>query len=122
MIKRLTRLDVAVDDLEDAASVYRKNFGFRVTRAPDSDTATVSVGGAEIRLVAGALAGQALGSTGAGMCGLWLEAEDLDQVCAALKRAGHPVGAIKTEADRRILAVDPAIANQVPLYIFDRKA
>ncbi len=122
MIKRFARLDIAVEDLEHAASIYRKNFGFTVTRGPGSDTVTVTIGGAEIRLAPGASAAQAPGGTAAGMCGLWLEAEDLDQVCAALKRAGHPVGAIKTENGRRILAVDPAIANQVPLYIFDRKA
>ena len=55
------------------------------------------------------------------MFALWLEAEDLDQIVASLKKAGIASGAIKKEAGLRILAFDPKIANQVPLFIFDRK-
>jgi catechol-2,3-dioxygenase len=122
MIKRLARVDVATSDLDDAAGVYRDNFGFEIRRAPGSDTATVAVGGAEIRLAADASARAAIEAAGEGMFALWLEAKDLDEVVAALKNAGHPVGAITVEHGRRVLAVDPVVANRVPLFIFDRKA
>jgi predicted enzyme related to lactoylglutathione lyase len=121
MIKRLARLDVAASDLAAAARAYRDNFGFEVRRDPGSDTATVIVGGAEIRLAGGASARGSIETGGEGMFALWLEADDLDQVAAALKNAGHQAGAIKVEGDRRILALDPRVANQVPLFIFDRK-
>src|SRR5437764_3216039 len=119
-IKRLDRLDVATTDLSDAASIYEKNFGFRVTRAPGSDTAIVSIGGAQIRLMSGASAEQALAASGEGMFALWLEAEDLDDVIFAFEKAGIAIGEVKAEPGRRYLAVDPKVANQVPLYIFDR--
>src|SRR5690349_16405876 len=112
MIRRLDRLDIATTDLNDAASIYEKNFGFKVTRG-SSDSATVTIGGAEIRLAAGALAAEALKAAGEGMFALWLEADDLDQVSAALKQAGHPAAAIRKERSRRVLAVDPGIANRV---------
>jgi hypothetical protein len=38
-----------------------------------------------------------------------------------LEKAGIATAAIKKDAGRRILAIDPKIANQVPLFIFDRK-
>ena len=119
MIKRFDRLDVATSDLNDAASIYEKNFGFKVTRS--GEHASVTIGGAEIRLASGASAADAIKANGEGMFGLWLEADDLDQVVASLKKAGIVTGAIKKEAGQRILAVDPKIANQVPLFIFDRK-
>ena len=120
MIKRLDRLDVATSDLNAAASVYEKNFGFKVKRS--GDHASVTIGDAEIRLASGASAADTINANGEGMFALWLEAEDLDQVVAALKKVGLATGAIKKEAGRRVLAVDPKIANQVPLFIFDRKA
>ncbi len=52
MIKRLDKLEVATADLADAASIYERNFGFSVSRAADGKSASVKVGGAEIRLVA----------------------------------------------------------------------
>jgi predicted enzyme related to lactoylglutathione lyase len=121
MIKRLDRLDVATTDLNGAASIYEKNFGFKVTRIA-ADTATVTIGGAEIRLAAGALAADALKTSGEGMFALWLEAEDLDQVAAAFKKTGLATGTIRREQGRRVLAIDPKLANHVPLFIFDRKA
>jgi len=117
MIKRLDKLEVATTDLADAASIYEKNFGFAVTRAADGKSASVKVGGAEIRLVAGAI-----DSSSEGMTALWLEAEDVDQVMADFRAAGLDAGAIRIEPGRRILAIDPKLANQVPLFIFDRKA
>ena len=119
MIKRLDRLDVATSDLNDAASIYEKNFGFKVTRS--GEHASVTIGGAEIRLASGASAADALKANGEGMFAVWLEADDVDRVVAALNKAGVAAGAINKEAGQRILAVDPKIANQVPLFIFDRK-
>ena len=119
MIKRLDRLDVATSDLNDAASIYEKNFGFKVTRS--AEHASVTIGGAEIRLASGASAADAIKANGEGMFALWLEADDLEQVIAALKKAGIAAGAIKQDAGRRIIALDPKIASQVPLFIFDRK-
>lgn len=121
MIKRLDRLDIATSDLDDAAAIYERNFGFRVNRSPGSESASVIVAGAEIWLASGALAKAAIESQGEGLIGLWLEAGDVDQVVAAFGKAGLPVGEVKKERDRRVLAVDPKIANQVPLFIFDRQ-
>ncbi len=117
MIKRLDTLEVATSDLADAASIYEKNFGFAVARPADGKSASVKVGGAEIRLVAAA----AIDSSSEGMIGLWLEAEDVDQVIADFRAAGLDAGAIRIESGRRILTIDPKLANQVPLFIFDRK-
>jgi predicted enzyme related to lactoylglutathione lyase len=119
MIKRFDRLDVATSDLNDAASIYEKNFGFSVTRS--GENASVSIGGAEIRLASGAAAADAIKANGEGMFGLWLEAEDVEQVVASLKKAGVDAGAIRKKAGRRVLSIDPKSANLVPLYIFDRK-
>jgi predicted enzyme related to lactoylglutathione lyase len=117
MIKRLDTIEVATSDLADASSIYEKNFGFRVTRSADGKSASVKVGGAEIHLVAGAT----IDSSSEGMIGLWLEAEDVDQVVANFHMAGLDAGAIEIESGRRILTIDPKFANQVPLFIFDRK-
>jgi predicted enzyme related to lactoylglutathione lyase len=121
MIKRLDTLEVAVSDLADAASIYEKNFGFAVARPAHGKSASVKVGGAEIRLVATSAAA-AEDSSSEGMIGLWLEAEDVDQVIADFRAAGLGPGAIRIESGRRILTIDPKLANQVPLFIFDRKA
>jgi len=119
MIKRLDMLEVATTDLADASSIYGKNFGFSVIRAADGKSASVKVGGAEIRLV-----GAGVDSSSEGMIGLWLEAEDVDQVIADFRVAGISLdaGAIRKESGRRVLTIDPKLANQVPLFIFDRKA
>ena len=120
MIKRLDRLDVATTDLNDAASIYEKNFGFKVTRS-GSDGASVTIAGTEIRLASGAPAADAIKANGEGMFGLWLEAEDLDRIVEAMKKAGLATASISKEGGRRVLAVDPKVANRVPLFIFDRK-
>ena len=122
MLKWFDALDVATSDLADAASVYEKNFGFAVTHAADGKSAVVKVGGAEIKLLAGDSAAAAIAANGEGMMGVWLEADDVDQVAASLKRAGIDAGAPRREGNRRVLAIDPKHANQVPLFIFDRKA
>ena len=119
MLKRLDSIDVATSDLADAASIYEKNFGFSVTKSADGKSASVKVGGATIHLAAGDAA--AIAAAGEGMVGLWLEAEDLDQVVADFRIAGLSVDPIRIEQGRRVLAIDPKLANQVPLFIFDRK-
>jgi hypothetical protein len=117
VIKRLDKLEVATSDLGDAASIYKKNFGFAVVTSEDGKSASVKVGGAEIRLVAGA----SIDSSAEGMIGLWLEAEDVDQVVANFRMQGLDAGAIQIDSGRRILTIDRRLANQVPLFIFDRK-
>src|ERR1039457_5825740 len=103
MIKRLDTLEVATSDLADAASIYEENFGFAVARRAAGRSAAVCAGRE-------------------GLIGLWLEAEDVDQVIADFRAAGLEAGAIRIESGRRILTIDPKQANQVPLFIFDRKA
>jgi len=120
-LKRLDHLDVATSDLADAALIYEKNFGFKVTRAVDGQTASIRIGDSDIRLVSGPQAAQAIASSGEGMFALWLEAEDVDAVAAALRKSGLDAGAIRKEQGRRVLEIDPKHANQVPLFIFDRK-
>jgi hypothetical protein len=117
MIKRLDMVEVATTDLADAASIYEKNFGFAVARSADGKSASVKVGGAEIRLVAAAL-----DTPNEGMFALWLEADDVDRVIADFRVAGFDAGAIRIESGRRIVTIDPELTNQVPLFIFDRKA
>ena len=121
LLKRFDSLEVATTDLEDAVKIYRQNFGFELKPDSATDSATLRVGGAEIRLVAGAAAAATIAATGEGLSGLWLEAEDVGQVAAALKSAGIEAPAPRIEGDRRVLALDPKIANQVPLFIFDRR-
>jgi hypothetical protein len=117
MIKRLDRLEVATTDLADLSSISQKIFGFAVSSSSDGKSATVKVGGAEIRLLGGAT-----DTSSEGMIGLWLEAEDVEQVIAHFRAAGLDAGAMRIESGRRILTIDPKLANQVPLFIFDRKA
>ena len=121
LLKRFDTLEVATADLEDALKTYRQNFGFELRPGSATDSATLRVGGAEIRLVAGAAAAATIAATGEGLSGLWLEAEDVGQVVAALKAAGIDTPPARIEGDRRVLALDPKIANQVPLFIFDRR-
>lgn len=122
MLKRLDSLEVATSDLADAASLYEKNFGFRVTKSADGKSASVEVGGATIRLASGDKAAAAIAASGEGMVGLWLEADDVDLVVADFHRAGLRIGAIRLESGHRILEIDPKLANHVPLFVFDRKA
>ena len=121
LLKRFDTLEVATTDLADAVKTYRENFGFEVRPSSSGDSATLKVGAAEIRLVAGAAAASAIAVSGEGLAGLWLEAEDIAQVAAALKHAGIEPPAPTIDHGRGVLAVDPKIANQVPLFIFDRK-
>jgi glyoxalase/bleomycin resistance protein/dioxygenase superfamily protein len=122
LLKRFDRLEVATADLADAVKTYQQNFGFELKPGSGGDSATLKVGGAEIRLVAGAEAVATIASTGEGLASLWLEAEDVGEVAAALKSVGIEPPAPKIDQGRRVLALDPRIANQVPLFIFDRKA
>ncbi|MGH7931703.1 MAG: VOC family protein [Candidatus Binataceae bacterium] len=121
MIKRLDRVDVATTDLADASRNYEHNFGFTVRRAAASADAVIAVGGAEIRLRSGTAAAATIAATGEGLAALWLEAEDVDEVAAAFAKAGIAHAPLRREQQRRILAVDVKAANQVPLFIFDRR-
>ena len=115
IIKRLDRLDVSTADLNDAVSVYRRNFDLSVTVAAGGKSAAVSIGDAEISLV------PAQGDA-EGMSGVWLEAKDVEAVAAALSKAGYNFKPVRAVGSRRVLEVEPKAANQVPLFIFDRKA
>jgi hypothetical protein len=115
-MKRLDRLDITTTDLDDAASTYRRSFGFEVRKSSDGNSATIAIGDAEIVLKSVAP------GVAEGMAALWLEADDLDQVVAALEQAGITSTPPRREDGRRILTIDPKFASQVPLFIFDRKA
>ena len=121
LLKRFDTLEVATTDLADAVRTYQQNFGFELRPGSTDDSATLKVGGAEIRLVAGAAAAATIAAAGEGLAGLWLEAEDVGQVATALRNAGIEAPAPKIDQGRRVLALDPKIANRVPLFIFDRK-
>jgi predicted enzyme related to lactoylglutathione lyase len=121
MIKRLDRLDVAASDINDAAAVYERNFGFSVRRAPGSDEAIVTVGGSEIRLRTGAAVAEMIAAAGEGLAALWLEADNVQRVAEAFDLAGLAHQPIRSEGGRRVLAIDPKAANMVPLFIFDRR-
>ncbi len=121
MIKRFDRLDIATSDLDDAAAIYRRNFGFLVRREAASDEAFVTVGDAEIRLRSGAGAAPLIAANGEGLAAVWLEADDVDAVASALDRAGLAYRAIRREGDRRVIEVDLKAANMVPLFLFDRR-
>jgi catechol 2,3-dioxygenase-like lactoylglutathione lyase family enzyme len=121
MLKRLDHVEVVTADLTDAVSSYERNFDFKVLRSVDGNGASVPIGDSEIRLLSGPLAQEAIERTGEGMFALWLEAADVESVAAALRKSGIDPGAIQKEQGRRILAIDPKYANQVPLFIFDRK-
>ena len=121
MIKRFDRLDIATSDLAGAAATYEGNFGFVVRREAGSDDALVTIGDSEIRLRSGAAAADFVAANGEGLAAIWLEAEDVDQVGAALDRAGLAHRPVRREASRRVLEIDPKAANMVPLFIFDRR-
>jgi predicted enzyme related to lactoylglutathione lyase len=121
MLKRLDHLEVVTADLADAVSIYERNFDFKVIQSGDGNAASIRIGDSEIRLSSGVLAADAIAKAGEGMFALWLEAADVESVAAALRKCGIDPGAIQKEQGRRILAIDPKYANQVPLFIFDRK-
>ena len=113
-IKRFDRLDVNTADLNDAVSVYRRNFNLGVKVASDGHSAAVSIGNAEISLMPVPQA------DAEGMSGVWLEADDVEAVGAALSKAGYSFKPIHVVSSRRVLEVEPKSANQVTLFIFDR--
>ena len=88
MIKRLDTLEVAATNLEEAGALYQRNFGFAVKHVEGSDEAFIAIGDAQIRLRSGAGAEAALKATGEGLAALWLEADDVEAIAAALDGAG----------------------------------
>jgi len=114
-IKRLDRLDVNTADLSDAIAIYQRNFGLEVTPATHGGSALVAIGDAHIGLISATQAGAE------GMVGVWLEAENVEAVSAAMGKAGYNFKPIRIEGSRRVLEVDAKSSNQVPLFIFDRK-
>lgn len=122
MIKRFDRLDVVTSDLGDASVTYNRNFGFSVKPAAGGDDATISLGDAEIRLRSGWDAAQQIAKSGEGLAAVWLDADDIGEIVKALEKAriGHRL--VNADGGRRAVAIDPAGANMVPLFIFDRRA
>lgn len=120
-IKRLDRVEIATTDLNDASALYQRNFGLKLRQAPDGETAVLAIGDAEIRLISGSSAAAALAASGEGMAALWLEVDDTQAAASAIERAGFKSAPVRKEGGRRVLALDPAVSSQVPLFIFDRK-
>jgi len=118
---RFDRLDVATSDLADAATIYETNFGFTVNRNPDSDDAIIVLGDAQVRLRSGTAVADLISLFGEGLAGIWLEADDVDDVARLLQRSGIATAFVRIEQGRRVLAVEPKAANMVPLFIFDRQ-
>ena len=102
-LKRLDHLDVATSDLSDAASVYEKNFGFKVTRSADGNSASIKIGDSEIRLASGDSVADTIAKAGEGMFGLWLEADDVEAVASALTKSGISAGPVQKDQNRRVL-------------------
>ncbi len=113
-ITRLDRLDVNTTDLKDAIATYRRNFGLDVMPAAGGNSAVVTIGDARIGLIA------AVQADAEGMVGVWLEAENVEVVSAALGKAGYSFRPIRVDGSRRVLEVDEKSSNRVPLFIFDR--
>jgi predicted enzyme related to lactoylglutathione lyase len=120
MIKRFDRLDIATSDLAGTISIYEKNFDFTVQLGSASEEAVIQLGDAQIRLRSGVAVAGLLASSGEGLAAIWLETKDIDKLAEALKKASVAVSPIQVEADRRFLAVNPASANMVPLFIFEQ--
>ncbi len=121
MIKRFDRLDIATLDLANAVSIYERNFDFKVQSDGNSEEALIQLGDAQIRLRSGAAVADLISSSGEGLAAIWLETDDIDKVTDTLKNANIAVSPIKIEANRRILAINQASTNMVPLFIFDRR-
>ncbi len=120
MIKRFDRLDIATSDLAGTVPVYEKNFDFTVQPASASEEGVIQLGDAEIRLRSGAAVADLLASSGEGLAAIWLETDDIDKLVATLQEANVAVSPIRVEANRRFVAVNPASANMVPLFIFEQ--
>jgi hypothetical protein len=119
MIKRFDTLEITTADLNDAVAIYERNFDFRVRK--NGDEATIDIGDAQIRLKSGNAVVDAIKSLGEGLAAIWLETDDLDSLADRMRAANFKVGQIQVAGDRRILSVDPASANMVPLYLFERR-
>ncbi|MGH7917745.1 MAG: VOC family protein [Candidatus Binataceae bacterium] len=121
MIKRLDRIDIATAELGEASRIYQDNFGFTIRSGSNPNEATISIGGAEIRLRSTVGSADVIASNSEGLAALWLEADNVDTVAAKFSESGIPYAPIRHDEGRRVLAVEAATANQVPLFIFDRR-
>lgn len=116
MLKAIERIDVAVAQVGAAAATFQRNFGLRSVDPPQvGERVLLPIGESAIGLTA-ADAGAAQG-----MVGLWLLADDVEQVRAALTRAGFDCGSIQRQGAMRVLAVARE-CGQGPLFIFDRRS
>ncbi|MGH8011176.1 MAG: VOC family protein [Candidatus Binataceae bacterium] len=122
MIKRFDRIDIVSSDLAEAGRIYHDNFGFTVSSGPNPNEVAIKIGGAEIRLRSNIASAEVSAANTEGLAALWLEADNVEAVAAKLSESGVPHSAIRHEESRRIIAVEAAAANQVPLFIFDRRA
>jgi predicted enzyme related to lactoylglutathione lyase len=120
-LKRLDTLEIATSDLKQALETYRGNFGLTPRRLIENESAFLSIGDSEIRLLGGAGAADGVSSRGDGMAAVYLEADDVDQIAAALMKAGYPECSVRIDHGRRVLTIDPKVAHRVALFIFDRK-
>jgi predicted enzyme related to lactoylglutathione lyase len=120
-LKRLDTLEIATSDLKEALETYRGNFGLTPRRLIENETAFLTIGDSEIRLKGGVGAADGFSSSGDAMAAVYLEAEDVDEIAAALMKAGYAECSVRTEHGRRVLTIDPKVANRVALFIFDRK-
>jgi predicted enzyme related to lactoylglutathione lyase len=120
-IKRFAQLDIVTSDLADAVSSYQKNFEFDVQRTDNAEEAMIELGDAQIKLRSGIAVQDVISSSGDGLAAIWLEADDVEDLVRKLTSIGIVASPMRTEGDRRIIAINPASANMVPLFIFDRR-
>ncbi|HLH77768.1 MAG TPA: VOC family protein [Candidatus Binataceae bacterium] len=115
MLKAIERIDVAVARLEPALATYERNFGLRAAgQRHDGEPMLLPIGESAIGLIAA--------ETGArqGMVALWLLADDVEQVRAALTRAGFGCRPMRRQGAMRVVEVERG-CGQGPLFIFDRR-
>lgn len=113
LIRKLARVEVAASAPVEAAATYQKNFGFRIRRAENGD-GIVEVGQVEIRLIPA-------GARREGLIALQFETEQLDNLTAALSRAGIEVARITTADGARAIEIPPRVTGNVPVIVLQRQ-
>jgi|SRR5579875_2995067 len=114
LVKRLDSVEIIVPSIAQASATYSHNFDLRALPEGDAHRAVITIGGAKLKLVEGPPSAQ-------GLAGLWLEAEDVDQLTAALDAAALSYKPLRRAGGLRILEIDRRHTNQVALFIFDRR-